>query len=282
MFFKKTLIFISVSLIMAGSITGLFAMGVKSTAMVPMMPKKLLIQDREMLQYGQYIGGERIAGIQMVSEYKNSSNEIITYAEAFDLSKGEKLPEYLTNYHSFFRVSLSDASLLESYKDIMGYLQKNNKSGMAYQDIKFDKVNSIAETTSKLWDGNELKISTGKMKIKPGFPVWDPGSIIFIGLRYLDVSGPGIVYLVTPQVLKEPMPVSFRVVKKEVLETKAGKFNTLKISFSVADPFISKLMDSYIKTTFIWVEDSERALIVKTDVPGSINELESVSVYKGK
>ena len=76
--------------------------------------------------------------------------------------------------------------------------------------------------------------------------------------------------------------MSFRVVKKELLETKAGRFNTLKIGFSSADPFISKLMDSYIKTTFIWVEDSERALIVKVDVPGVINELESVSVYTGK
>lgn len=80
--------------------------------------------------------------------------------------------------------------------------------------------------------------------------------------------------------MKEPLPASFRVIKNEVIDTPCGKFNTTKIGGVIADPFLSKLIKSYMDEMFIWVENSERRILVKIQSPGATWILESITNIK--
>ena len=68
---------------------------------------------------------------------------------------------------------------------------------------------------------------------------------------------------------------------REDIQTKAGVFHTVKVGMKAADPFLGKLLESYTKEMFIWVEDSDRALVVKTqNVGDTYLMLEKIGVWK--
>ena len=86
-------------------------------------------------------------------------------------------------------------------------------------------------------------------------------AIAFVGVRFLDIHSHGIFLALEPEIMKEPIPGFVNVVSKEVIETKAGKFDTTKYSMGIADPFIGKLLENYMKNTYIWVDDNSGRVI---------------------
>ena len=97
-------------------------------------------------------------------------------------------------------------------------------------------------------------------------------------IRFLDPGSGGISYLIIPDFIKEPLAGSYKFESKEIIDTKAGHFHVNKIISIAADPFIGKLMEPMLKKWVLWVEDSDRRLVVKTIfVDGSKTILESIS-----
>ena len=74
-----------------------------------------------------------------------------------------------------------------------------------------------------------------------------------IGARFLDRDSDGIVYLVEPWILKEPMPIRVKYNGREEIVTKAGRFKTIKGTMLIADVFIGRLLESYTKNMTVWV-----------------------------
>jgi hypothetical protein len=147
-------------------------------------------------------------------------------------------------------------------------------------DTQIDTTKNIAVYVSKIWDGYDLRTKTTRVKLKPGYPVWDAASLAFVGARYLDLSGKGIVYGVYPTIVKDAVPISARYLKKETVETPLGKFETLKYGIGIIDPFLAQLLDSYVKEMSIWIEDAPRGLVIKTQSPEEGYILEEISAWK--
>ncbi len=255
----------------------------QKTEMVPMKPGKLKIQDGEFLQYAAYNGGEKVKNVYLVSKIQkdNIGSLITVYLENKILNDKTPIPANLTNYEQKIIVSLEKASMVENIKiratnNISGDIDKE-----IYKHLLINWKNNILYMEIWVWTGYGTNISKSRIKIKPDYPIWDSLSMIFVGLRFLDIKSPGIIYLVEPRVLKEPIPMNFHIIKKEVLETPAGKFNTLKISAQSYDPFIGKLGKAINDQTFYWVEESERQLIIKFEASGiATYVLEKISSFK--
>ena len=141
-----------------------------------------------------------------------------------------------------------------------------------------DKSEIISEAES--WDGNELKKSRSRIPVRKGFPVFDPGALFYI-TRFLDITGPGIVYQCEPRFLKQPLPTSFKLIGRETVKTPAGEFKTFKVSMNIADPFLAKLVQPFTKDAFLWFEDYPRLLVVKVSGFGGAEYLlEEVSTIR--
>ena len=256
--------------------------------MVPLKPKKLVIKDGEYLKYSQYESGEKTTDFYLVTRVSPDGKKLFLFREGIELKskfKLPKLPENYTNYHRKFAINLEDASLIfhrEDFQEYLKYLISNNFKGRIESELLIDKTKSQAEYKEQVFTGEEIRSITSRIKIKPDFPVLDIESLGFIGTRLFDYSKNGIIYLVS-FVVKEPVPIYFEVKGREVIETKAGRFNTIKVGGEVADPFLGKLLENYSKKMFFWIEDSERGLVIKTqDADDRVNILEEISQWKEK
>jgi hypothetical protein len=146
--------------------------------------------------------------------------------------------------------------------------------------MQIDRKNETANYRETEWDGYKYRTRNSRIKIKAGYPVWDFGSLIYVGARFLDLKSSGIVYGIIPEIIKEPIPVSFKFLGNEVIETKAGRFNTAKFGFYAADIFLSKLMENY-KDGYFWIDESENGRIIEIQIPGgNITLLEGISIWK--
>ena len=259
------------------NITSIFPMGMKEIVMAPMKPKKLVILDGEYLRYSEYKSGEKVTDFYLVTRVSPDKKKLYLYREGIDINSNYKLPDNYTNFHRKFLINLEDASLVFHKNDYTDRFISNNFKGRIEDEFFVDKTKGYANYKEQIWDGNEFKTMTSRIKIKPNFPVQDVESLGFIGGRLFDLNQNGIVYLVTV-VIKEPVPFYFEIKGREVIKTKAGVFNTIKVGGVVADPFLGKLMESYSKKSFFWIEDSPRGLVVKTqDASDTVNILEEVS-----
>ena len=258
----------------------LFAMGGK-IADVPLKPSAgLAIADGEFLQYTQTIHGEKNLDVYFVTRFLSNRTAVI-YQQGIRNPLKEKLPENYTNYSSHYLVSLDRAALMESVGNYNTNRSTENEpsgwKGEFYWHYLYNPANGAIEFEQKNWDGNEIKTKTFRMKSKPNYPHWDSISGSLFAVRFLDFSKPGIMLFVVPQVLKEPLPVSFRLMGKEKITTKAGTFNTMKVGLIAADPFLGQLMAPYAKDMLFWIEESDRRLIVKFQNPVSVMVLDTLS-----
>ncbi len=263
-----------------------FPMGLKEIVNVPMKPKKLVIKDGEYLKYSKYESGEKTTDFYLVTRLSQDGKKLFLYREGIELKSDFKLPENYTNYHRKFIISLDDASLIYHQDDFLYQIKSlisNNFKGKIESELLIDKIKERADYKEQIWDGEEIKIRTSRIKIKPDFPILDIDSLGFIGARLFDYSKNGIIYLVAPGAVKEPVPCYFEIKGREVIETKAGRFNTIKVGGESADPFLGKLLENYSKKMFFWIEDSERGLVIKTqDADDKVNILEEISQWKEK
>ncbi len=252
---------------------------------IPLKPAaKLVIQDGEFLRYGKYKAGEKYADEYIVSriiEDKNGQTYVKIYIEEIAADGNQKLPVFYMDYSRYLLISVDKASIIESVKSS----STNEVGGSALEAVNNEffwryyigKDKDFIEFESKVWNGYEVKIRKNKVKFKTGFPIWDLKSGVYFAPRFLDTASPGVSYFVVPEILKEPVPVTYKFYAKETLQTKIGQFNAIKLSFLVADPFLGQLMESYTKETFFCLENSERRLILRIQGIGIVNQLEEVS-----
>lgn len=127
-------------------------------------------------------------------------------------------------------------------------------------------------------NNDKLITKNYRIKIKPDFPLADLWSLNIIAFRLIDVKSPGIIYYAIPDLMKEPMPLTFRYNnKEETVSTKAGIFRTRMLITTWADPFIGKLLEPLLKNSTTLIEDSARRLFVKFDMTGTEALLEEIS-----
>jgi len=249
----------------------------------PVRSKEISIQNHEFIKYTKYIGGEKTHTVFVVFETDRANHIVRAYINISKVGKEAELPQNYSNYSIKMVVSLDKGSLLEEDLDYTSvkesdfvlktpdksFLKIDLESYSAYYRVLFNK------------EGQEKSLLS-KFKLKKEYPVWSISSLMMIGCRFMDASRGGILYIVEPNYVKDPVPAYFRVVGKEVLETKAGKFNTIKVGFSTSDPFLGSLLNSYTSEIFFWVEDSARALVVKTQIENNVNLIEEISTWRNK
>ncbi len=247
----------------------------------------LAIKDGEFLHYVQYAGGEKNKDVYFVTKIiSNQSKYAKIYQQGISPGKNEKLPSYYTNYLVHYLVSLNEGSLIESEGTYSTNRNRDNEpsvfSEQFYWHYRINSTDGVFEAENKLWNGYEVKARKERINLKPGYPVWDMISGSFFGPRFMDISRPGVAYYIIPEFLKDPLPVIYRNMGKEKINTKAGTFNTHKYHFVAADPFLGKLMESIAKDTYFWVDDSDKKFIVKFQSMGYIMMLEEISYFPEK
>jgi hypothetical protein len=247
---------------------------------VPMKIKKLLIQNHECLVYVKYVGNEKESEIFHVYDINAQENTITIYEQHYMENSDLLFPRHFTNFTDYKKISLSNYCLISAHSDELTNFILENKKGIVQSDLQIDSKKGTAGYLEALWDGYELITRHSIIKIKTDFPVWDMGSLLFVGTRFLDIKAPGIIYGLIPNIIKQPIPLGFKYIGKEIIETKAGKFNTIKVAFYSTDPFLSKLMESYSKEMFYWINESEDGMIIKIQMPGIAYLLEKKSVWE--
>ena len=246
----------------------------------PINPRQIAIEDGEFLTYGHYVGGERYQDLSIVSRFSSDRKTMHVYLGKRYIGTDIPMPRKYRDYQRQFVISLETASMLSSFGDYYKESIAQKLTGEVAFDIAINDEKHVATYSSKIWDGYELRTKTTRVKLVPKYPVWDAASLAFVGSRYLDLSGRGIVYGVYPTIVKEAVPISARFIGKETIEIPLGRFQTLKYGIGVTDPFLAQLLESYVKELVVWIEDSPRALVIKTQAPGEANVLESISTWK--
>ena len=235
----------------------------------PLQPAHIRIEDGEWLQYKGYNNGEFDYDLTLVTRYEKHpvwGDVIKTYEFVKSKMMKIEMPKNYSNFQNFYLISKSLASSVEMNRNFM---EMTNSSDNGPVLMKYSYNDDLKEMQYKLinWNGKETTAQMNRIKIKQGYPFWDLTSIIFIGMRFMDITHPGICYVIAPFVFKDPMPGMIQILGKEEIEVPAGKFKTIKVGFKIADSFIGRLMDSYIKDTVIWLEDNESMRLIKMNAP---------------
>lgn len=262
---------------------GAFPMGGK----IPNIPMKTYqitdIPDGEFLHYGQYMGGEKIINEYFVTiKEKNSSGGFYyhVYEDLLSATESRKLPENYTNWPVSLLIDpargstiLSEVKLTTNDLKVFGNFGVGD---MIYSHYQFYPDKGIVKYTSKSLRGNEILTKSCTIKVNSDFPLVDAFSSSFI-YRFVNPHTPGVFYYVIPDFMKEPFSLSIHYDKKDTVTTKAGTFHVNKVTVTMGDPFVGKLMEPFLKNSSLMIEDSERRLIVKSILTGSEALLEEVS-----
>jgi hypothetical protein len=244
------------------------------------------VPDGEYLRYGKYQGGEKIVTIYFVTRFENANNkaEAYCYMDAIKAGSGEILPEDYKDYPSKRSVSLETGSLQElTYNWPVDLTKKmNDPSKFPGEYYRHYLLNGdVMNMESRTFSGYRTNYIKNRVSIKKGYPVWDLDTAMIFSFRYFNIFKPGIIYIVVPSIIKDPLPAGFKVFGKEKLKTGIGEINTVKIGLSITDPFLGRLLSGFLDTTFLWVEDSGRKLLVRVKGAGLTMELEAVSNVLG-
>jgi hypothetical protein len=256
---------------------------------IPMKPYPVInIPDGEFLRYGIYNRGEKISDTYYVTRKIADKNGAVLYRIYWifiDTSSSRKPPADYTNWPNYDLIDpklglvLEAGTYLSTNKDEM---KKNAVYGMGdtvethyqlYRDENFVEFNQ------KSIGDNGVTENKSKVSVKPGFSSWEGQAYFMLSPRFMDSRSGGILYLVAPTVLKEPIPVILKSGVKSILSTKAGSFHVNKIETVMADPFIEKLYEPIAKKSGYWVEDSDRRLMIKiqqTDIESFLEEISNV------
>ncbi len=243
---------------------------------IPMKPySNIIIQDGEVLRYSIEEGGENVSEFKFITILSNdiTGRYANIYHDGINGLKNEKYPSVYSNYIARFLISLNTASLIEHYfgensgrtNDPPNALKQGPVT--LYKKSVYDSQNSVINIETKIRNGYRIESLKNRVAVKPGFPVLDLGSVMVMGIRFLDITGPGIAIFVVPEIIKEPLPMTFRFIGREKITTKIGVFKTIKVGFIVSDTFLSRLMQPFTKETFVWLEDSDRRLVIKMKSP---------------
>ncbi len=258
-------------------LTCAFPMGAKNEK-IPLKPYPVIdIPDGEFLHYGNYSHSEKYGDTYMV--IKKEANEsgdfnYRIYKDDIRISGGKKLPENYKDWQSSFLIDPKRGSVLEASENL-GY-DREGDSGTANYNYRLYPEKGYVDFVSKTIKNKVLSESKYRVKVNPDFPAWDNFSMYYAPC-FLDNRSGGIMYLINPAFFKEPLPVSFKHLSADTIRTKAGTFRTSKAVIIFADAFISKLMEPLLKGTAMWVEDSDRRILIKAEMAGYVAFIEEIS-----
>jgi hypothetical protein len=279
----------STILILFSILISLTASGCMGKSNPPFKPyDRIPVPDGEFLQYGKYIGGEKVVTINFISKIiSNHNNEtvLLNYMDAVRAKSGDRFPENYKDYCSRRTISLKTGSLIELTYDFsrttntnLNLTDKHDPSRYGGEFYRHYTLNSnVMDMEIKTCNKSEIRDIRYRESVKNGYPVMDTDTAMLFSFRFLDITKPGILYAIAPAIIKEPLPVSCRILGKEKIKTSAGEFNTFKITIILSDPFLGELMDNYLKDSNLWIEDSARRLLVKMQAAGIRMEIESIS-----
>jgi hypothetical protein len=256
-------------------LSGMSGMPVKN---IPLKPSNIHIEDGEYIRMFSYVGNEKSEEWHIVVRINTNDNKAEIFWQVLNLSQKQVLPSNYTNYNTWhYIVNLKTGSIVSSlYQNPL-----TNAKGLIRYTFNYDEEKGEIQSYTEIWDGYELKSSRPKMTVNKGSPIFDANSTYYI-VRFLDIIAPGLVYLCEPDFLKEALPVTFNFVGREIIQTPAGEFKTIKIALIPADPFMARLLQSYTREGFIWIEDSPRRLLVKATSPFGYSLIEEISTIRKK
>lgn len=240
---------------------------------------KINIPDGEFLHYESYKGNEKDSDFYYITRKTNQLYRI--YMKNISVNSRKIITGEYTNWPSLFIIDPVKGSVIEMSMtmDTNTSIYKNNETGMAYPyywDYKLSSDKSRVDFNMKSILNRKLTISRYRVRVNPAFPVWENISLSSFAPRFLDYHNSGILYSVAPFVLKDPLPFSFKHIKSEEIETKAGSFKTDEIETAMADPFLERMMSRFTEGSGMWV-DSSSGLLIKNRFLGSETVLENIS-----
>ena len=251
------------------------------------------IPDGEYLKYGYYLGGEKASETCMITRKEtNDKGELLyrVYMAETEFPGGRKIPGNYMNWPSYYLIDPTRGSVLESVfkwntNDIAFKTKAQDipYSSLVYSIYQFHIKEGYVEYMSRSMKNSELIERNYRVNVKADYPVWDGISFFYFPSRLMDIRGGGTMYIVTPEFLKEATPFSLIYRSKEKVVTKAGNFNTFKVSIITDDPFLERLAEPILKKASFWVEDSGMRLTVKVQFAfgGGVVELEEISNVLG-
>jgi hypothetical protein len=218
--------------------------------------KKPDIQDMEYFKYAESKGGEIESYMYNVCSYSNNGDVLIMYSGFYNVTN-KNIPKRVEDFPTKYIIDLKKFTLISmEYDNSNNYFSpKEHASEVYYIKMDFDYNNLIAQSVIRLWDGNNIKTETSRINLKKGYSYFYflDNTCMF---SMIDWSKPaGVYYLVMPQFLKDPEPVSGRVEQRGIIiKTPAGKFITDKISGEFANPFLGNLMKGFTENSYTWVD----------------------------
>ena len=241
------------------------------------------IPDGEFLHYSQYIGGEKSIDEYFVTiKVKNDKGGFFyrIYEDIISPSGKRKLPAKYTDWPISVLIDPVRCTTLESIVNLKTNELKEFESfgvgGMIYSHYQFFSNEGVVRYTSKSIKDDEIITKSYMVIVNPDFPLLDAFSTSF-AYRFLDPQNPGIFFYVIPDFIKEPIPLSFRLDKKDTITLKAGTFHVNRLIVTMGDPFIGKLMEPFLKNLVLMIEDSNRRIAVMQRMAGSETVLEEIS-----
>lgn len=259
--------FILITLIMGLLTTAAFATGNgdKSVERMPFLKPELT--NMEYAVYSQYQGGSKTVKITVVTEIEGDL--VHKYVNYYYYGNSvQKEPESYKDFEVKITTSLKNGCMVAYQSDTEEYVKANDYTGMVYENMTIDQETGDVKHQQKIWDGYEDKTTRSRLTIKPGFPSFALRTIAFDNLQFLDVETSGLVYLILPDMIADPIEGTINVLGRETLETEAGTFETIKISLAPGDAFVKKLLGPLADALVLWVEDAPTRRTIKTIIPG--------------
>jgi hypothetical protein len=266
-------------------LSDVFSMGSK-IEMVPMKVKVPDIKDMEYQKYAFYQGSELVRYFYYVTHLHEDGKTMDLGLSGYDISGPDtNMAKMFSGFRSIYTFDLIHGTLICVKENNSNYNFTHSIKGNYATDIDFDYdyETLAANCTMKSWDGYETAVQKSRIALKKGYSHFYINNTLIMSVRMFDFTKPGIIYAVGPQVIKDPIPGTYRFLKKEEVTTPAGKYESYKIGMAIADPFMSKLLESYTKEVALWVEDSPRNIMVKfKNADGSWGELVETGIWKDR
>ncbi len=240
------------------------------------IPKKTFnntaIADGEFLRYGVYKSGEKVSDYYYVARKTNDENGNLLYRFYINLKDAGGGGKEAGNYAGW-PVSIIFDPVNGQTVDSEGNINTNaleemgnmGYGGLTYWHYQLFKDKGYIKYVSRSVKDGRTFTKTFVIKVKTDFPIIDLLSSGIIAGRFIDPGTPGIYYLALPNFLKEPLAVTSSYENSKILITaKPLVFKVRKLKAVMADPFIAGLTGPLMKSLSVYIEDSDRRLMIKS------------------
>lgn len=253
---KKSILFLGYLLIVSGLIA-------EKAAPMTTRPN-VLVQDGEYLVYGIYTGGVKSSDFHMVTKF-NDDGTVKTFMQMQNVNSTTPLPTDYQDFQWQATVNLKTASMMTFRDDSENYFVKQNKGkGIYFLQILFGKEISAIE---KSWDGYESREKKYRVRnVDTNFPIWTLEGFLLWGSRLLDwEASRGSVYI-WATMFKDPIPGTLYKMKNERVTTTLGDFETDKVGWRIADPFLGALVKQLTDSMTFNIEKGPMKRAIQIDI----------------